>query len=77
MTAVDDATLFGRQMADQAHRLCRDTGMSSAKSTSQFLEEMGKRVRDMDAAGESGSAIAAWVEAVVGAYGRRIDELTG
>ena len=77
MAAVDDAMLFGRQMADRAHRLCRDTGMSSADSTSQFLEEMGKRVRDMDAAGESGSAIAAWVEAVVGAYGRRIDELTG
>jgi hypothetical protein len=30
----------------------------------------------MDAAGETGSAIAAWVEAVVAAYGRRIDELT-
>jgi hypothetical protein len=31
----------------------------------------------MDAAGESGSAIAAWVEAVAEAYGRRIDELMG
>jgi hypothetical protein len=40
MAAVDDAMLFGRQMADRAHRLCRDTGMSSAESTSQFLEEM-------------------------------------
>jgi hypothetical protein len=77
MTAVDDAMLFGRQMADQAHRLCQDKGMSSAESTSLFLDEIGKRVRDMDAAGESGGAIAAWVEAVVAAYGRRIDELTG
>ena len=77
MTAVDDAMLFGRQMADQAHRLCQDKGMSSAESTSHFLDEIGKRVRDMDAAGESGGVIAAWVEAVVAAYGRRIDELTG
>ena len=77
MTAVDDAMLFGRQMADQAHRLCQDKEMSSAECTSYFLDEMGKRVRDMDAAGESGGAIAAWVEAVVAAYGRRIDALTG
>ena len=77
MPALDNPTLFGRQMADRVHRLCRDKGMSSAESTSHFLDEVGKRVRDMDAAGESGSAIAAWVEAVAEAYGRRIDELMG
>jgi hypothetical protein len=77
MAAVDDAMLFGRQLADRAHRLCRDKGMSSAESTSHFLDEVGKRVSDMDAAGESGGVIAAWVEAVVGAYGKRIDELMG
>ena len=53
MTAVDDAMLFGRQMADQAHRLFQDKGMSSAESTSHFLDEIGKRVRDMDAAGRA------------------------
>jgi cytochrome c-type biogenesis protein CcmH/NrfF len=77
MMVVDDAVLFGRQMADKAHRLCQEKGMSSAESTSHFLDQIGKRVRDMDATGESGGAIAAWVEAVVAAYGRRIDELTG
>jgi hypothetical protein len=76
MMPVDDATLLGRQLADRVHRLVRDKGISVAESRSQFLDEVGTHVRRMDAAGETGSAIAAWVEAVVAAYGRRIDELT-
>jgi hypothetical protein len=77
MIPMNDTTLLGRQLADRVHRLVRDKGMSVAESTSQFLDEVGTHVRGMDAAGESGGAIAAWVEAVVAAYGRRIDELTG
>jgi hypothetical protein len=77
MTAVDDATLFGRQLAERVCRLIREKDLSGPESTRQFLDEVGKRVHEMDVAGESGNAIAAWVEAVVAAYGGRIDELTG
>ena len=77
MAAIDEATLVGRELAERAYYSMRDQGMTGAESTRQFLIEMGKRARQMDAAGESGSAIAAWVEAVAAAYSRRIEELMG
>jgi hypothetical protein len=42
MTAVDDATLFGRQLAERVCRLIREKGFSGPESTRQFLEEVGK-----------------------------------
>ena len=49
-----------------------DKGMSSAEFTTHFLYEIGRPVQTLDAAGESGGVIAAWVEAATGTT-----ELTG
>jgi hypothetical protein len=73
---MDDATKFGHELAERMVRLIRDQRTDAATTTQMFLDEVGERVRAMNAAGESGTVITAWVEAVAGAYGRRIEELT-
>jgi hypothetical protein len=73
---MDDATKFGHELAERMVCLIRDQGTDAATTTQLFLDEVGERFRAMNAAGESGTVIAAWVEAVAGAYERRIEELT-
>jgi hypothetical protein len=72
---MEEAKQLGRTLADRACSL-REKGGSAADIATLFCVEVARRVRQMEAEGMSGDAIADWTEAADDAYRERLDELT-
>jgi hypothetical protein len=73
---MEEAKQFGRALADRACSLIREEGGSAADIATLFCVEVAQRVRQMEAEGRSGDAIADWTEAADDAYRERLHELS-
>ena len=73
---MEEAKQLGRDLADRACSLIREGGGSAADIATLFCVEAARRIRQMEAEGMSGDAIADWTEAADDAYRERLDELT-
>jgi hypothetical protein len=70
-----DPRTYGRELANDTYIRIQNEGLTGSEAATVFGIKLAQSVRNMEAQGWSGGAIADWVEIVGRGYAERLDEL--